>query len=315
MQKDGSLGEGAGGDVEFEVAAASFDLFDAYEGALRPFFGMVLQSTTLRWFSVPNAGLDSPVFTAVLERGVRLTNAHVTDIPISEFVLRSVLDVFQQAELWRDAQRRTAWDRHQFREVAGTTWLIVGLGTIGQAVAVRARAFGARVVGCRRNPPATSRSTRSSHPPTCSTRCTECRRRRAFATVGGRRTAARRCGVPRRDGRGIGAGEHRSGLAHRRGGARRRARPRPAATAILDVMQTEPLPDDSPLWTHPHVVLTPAQLGRRVRPLRALRRPARRQLGSLRARRTTAQRDHPHLRNLLVVLSASTLPPVWHVGQ
>ena len=105
MQKDGSLAADAS---DIDVAAAAFDLFDAYEGALRPFFGMVMRSETLRWFSVPNAGLDSPVFTAVLERGVRLTNAHVTDIPISEFVLRSVLDHFQQAERWHDAQRRRA---------------------------------------------------------------------------------------------------------------------------------------------------------------------------------------------------------------
>ena len=168
MQKDGSLATDAS---DIEVAAAAFDLFDAYEGALRPFFGMVTRSATLRWFSVPNAGLDSPVFTAGARTGVRLTNAHVTDIPISEFVLRSVLDHFQQAERWRDAQRRRAWDRHQFREVAGTTWLIVGLGTIGQAVAVRARAFGARVIGCRRNPTGTEpvdairRAPRPAHDP------------------------------------------------------------------------------------------------------------------------------------------------------
>ena len=139
MQKDGTL---ADGDADIDVAAASFDLFDAYEGALRPFFGMVLRSATLGWLSVPNAGLDTPVFTTILERGVRLTNAHVTDIPISEYVVRAVLDHFQQAELWRDAQRRRAWDRHQFREVAGTTWLVVGLGAIGQAVAVKAKTFG-----------------------------------------------------------------------------------------------------------------------------------------------------------------------------
>ncbi|HMK10619.1 MAG TPA: hypothetical protein VK461_03510, partial [Acidimicrobiales bacterium] len=77
MQKDGSLA-GKRTSVDIDVAAAAFDLFDAYEGALRPFFAAISASTTLRWLSVPNAGLDSPVFTKMLERGVRLTNAHVT---------------------------------------------------------------------------------------------------------------------------------------------------------------------------------------------------------------------------------------------
>ena len=256
MQKDGSLADRD--DVDFEVAAAAFDLFDAYEGALRPFFGKVLSSTTLRWFSVPNAGLDSPVFTTVLERGVRLTNAHVTDIPISEYVLRSVLDHFQQAGLWRDAQQRAAWDRHQFREVAGTTWLIVGLGTIGQAVALRARSLRH---ASRRLPAQPDR-----------------RRARRCVRVAGRsarRAAAsgRRRALPAVGRRGPTPGRRRaSSTAMAKGSvlvniargslidesalvaALDRGRP---DVAILDVMVTEPLPQESPLWGHPRVVLTP----------------------------------------------------------
>ena len=243
--------------MDFDVAAAAFDLFDAYQGALRPLFGRVLSSTTLRWFSVPNAGLDSPVFTTVLERGVRLTNAHVTDIPISEYVLRSVLDHFQQAGLWRDAQQRAAWDRHQFREVAGTTWLIVGLGTIGQAVAVRARAFGARVVGCRRSP--------TGHEPVD-----------AFVSPADLIGALPAADVvvlslpsaadapPLVDARFLDAMAERSVIVNIARGslidedalidALDRGRP---GAAILDVTVTEPLPQDSPLWHHPGVVLTP----------------------------------------------------------
>ena len=257
MQKDGSLAGEHDSDVAFEVAAASFDLFDAYEGALRPLFGMVMRSGTLRWFSVPNAGLDSPVFTAVLERGVRLTNAHVTDIPISEFVLRSVLDHFQHAELWRDAQRRKAWDRHQFREVAGTTWLIVGLGAIGQAVATRARAFGARVVGCRRTP--------TGHEPVDAV-VTPDQLLDALTTADVVVLALPSTAEtpPLVDATFLDAMADGSVLVNIARGslvdegalvtALERGRPQ---AAILDVMQTEPLPEASPLWTHPHVILTP----------------------------------------------------------
>ncbi len=254
MQKDGSLTADAS---DIEVAAAAFDLFDAYEGALRPFFGMVMRSATLRWFSVPNAGLDSPVFTAVLERGVRLTNAHVTDIPISEFVVRSVLDHFQQAERWRDAQRRRAWDRHQFREVAGTTWLIVGLGTIGQAVAVRARAFGARVIGCRRNPTGTE-------PVDAVVAPTELVSTLPSADVVVLSLPSTPEAPPLVDAAFLASMAEGSVLVNIARGSlvdegallSALSRGRPQA-AILDVMATEPLPRKNPLWSHPSVILTP----------------------------------------------------------
>jgi phosphoglycerate dehydrogenase-like enzyme len=258
VQKDGSLPGGPDrGAVEFEVAAAAFDLFDAYEGALRPFFGMVLRSTTLRWFSVPNAGLDTPVFTSVLERGVRLTNAHVTDIPISESVMRSVLDHFQQAERWRDAQRRAAWDRHQFREVAGTTWLIVGLGTIGQAVAVRAKAFGARVIGCRRNPNGNEPVDAIVAPSDLLSALPE-----ADVVVLSLPSTAET--PPLVDDAFLAAMADGSVLVNIARGslidedallaALDRGRPE---AALLDVTVTEPLPPENPMWTHPKIVLTP----------------------------------------------------------
>jgi phosphoglycerate dehydrogenase-like enzyme len=254
MQKDGSLAADAS---DIDVAAAAFDLFDAYEGALRPFFGTVLRSSSLRWLSVPNAGLDTPVFTTILERGVRLTNAHVTDIPISEYVLRSVLDHFQQAERWRDAQRRKAWDRHQFREVAGSTWLIVGLGTIGQAVAVRAKASGARVIGCRRIPTGTEPVDALVAPRDLLTTLPS-----ADVVVLSLPSTAET--PPLVDAAFLAAMAEGSVLVNiARGslvdeGALLSAldRGRPEA-AILDVMVTEPLPSESPLWSHPSVILTP----------------------------------------------------------
>jgi phosphoglycerate dehydrogenase-like enzyme len=220
-------------------------------------FGMVLRSKTLKWLSVPNAGLDTPVFTTVLERGVRLTNAHVTDIPISEYVLRAVLDHFQHAEQWRDAQRRHAWDRHQFREVAGTTWLIVGLGTIGQAVATRARAFGARVVGCRRSPTGHESVDLMVSPADVLTTLPA-----ADVVVLSLPSTAET--PPLVDAEFLHAMAEGSVLVNiARGSLIDEAallaaldRGRPAA-ALLDVMATEPLPDDSPLWVHPRVVLTP----------------------------------------------------------
>src|SRR5688500_15247399 len=140
------------GHVEgFDIAWATGDLYlDRDLG--RHFFGAVLGSATLRWMQVTNAGVDHPVFADLVRRGVTLTTSHVTGSPIAEYVLRAVLDHFQRAGAWRESIAEGRWEQHEFREVAGTTWLVVGLGAIGTAVARRARAFDATVLGVRRTP-------------------------------------------------------------------------------------------------------------------------------------------------------------------
>jgi phosphoglycerate dehydrogenase-like enzyme len=155
MTTDGSLRQDGAAipseDAGVEVVWATADLFA--EGApIRPFFALVAASTTLRWLQSPAAGVDDPLFATLLGRGVAVTNAHVNSIPIAEYVLRAALDHAQQAQEWRRAERERAWRRHDFTEMAATTWLVIGLGSIGTEVSSRARAFGARVVGVRRHP-------------------------------------------------------------------------------------------------------------------------------------------------------------------
>ena len=154
MEKDGTLRTEAGDTVERadaspEVAWGTSDLYAA--GApMRPFLGLIRRAPSMRWFQSPAAGYDAPIFAELARRGVRVTIAHVNGIPIAEFVMRAVLDHFQQAHQWRQAQEARAWAIHDWREVSGSTWLVIGLGSIGGGVARRAKAFGATVIGCRR---------------------------------------------------------------------------------------------------------------------------------------------------------------------
>ncbi|HMK12164.1 MAG TPA: NAD(P)-dependent oxidoreductase, partial [Acidimicrobiales bacterium] len=156
-----------------------------------------------------------------------------------------------------DAQRRRAWDRHQFREVAGTTWLIVGLGTIGQAVATRAGAFGARVVGCRRSPTGAEGVDALVTP-------ADLHGALATADVVVLSLPSTAESPPLVDAAFLDAMAEGSVLVNiARGSLIDEAalvtaldRGRPEA-ALLDVMVTEPLPTESPLWSHPRVVLTP----------------------------------------------------------
>ncbi len=133
-----------------EVAWLSSDMF--FDGLVDRFFEVVEDAPGFRWLQSAASGVDLEPYGRLMDRGVRLCNAHLTAIPIAEYVLRSVLDVFQDAGRWRSAQAEGRWEHHDFREVWRSRWLLVGLGAIGTETARRARAFEAHVTGVRRRP-------------------------------------------------------------------------------------------------------------------------------------------------------------------
>lgn len=237
-------------DAAPDVAWATSDIYQS--GILRRFFGMVRHAGSMRWFQSAAAGTDHPIYAEIVARGVRLTNSHVTAEPIAEYVLRAVLDVFQEAGRWRDAQAARRWEVHDFREVHGSSWLVIGYGHIGSAIGERAGAFGAEVVGVRRTPgPHTVTPARIPEvlpaadvvvlaaPATDET---------ARLVDAGFLAAMKERSVLVNIARGALVDEDALIAALDRG---------VPEAAILDVTDTEPLPEDSPLWTHPRVVLTP----------------------------------------------------------
>ena len=122
----------------------------AYRAAYPP-------APNLKLLHAPNAGLDSIEFDALPE-AVRVCNAFGHDLGIGEYVLsamlKSVLDLdrmdraFREGD-WSDAPRMGAAPRG---ELSGQTVLCVGYGSIGQGVAVRAKAFGMKVDAVTRTP-------------------------------------------------------------------------------------------------------------------------------------------------------------------
>jgi phosphoglycerate dehydrogenase-like enzyme len=238
------------------VAWGTSDLFRT--GApIRAFFSALTALDSLRWFASPAAGYDAPVFSQLAARGVRVTNAHVNSVPIAEFVIRSVLDEFQRAAEWRSLAGQRSWRTHDWREVSGTTWLVVGLGGIGTEVAVRARALGAGVIGCRRRPGPDDPTDRTVTPDQLPSVV-------GLADVVVLAAPASPATTDLVDAEFLGAMKTGSVLVNVARGslvdddallvALDRGVP---AMAVLDVFRTEPLPDDHPFWTHPSVRVTP----------------------------------------------------------
>jgi phosphoglycerate dehydrogenase-like enzyme len=133
-----------------EVVWQSTECF--FPPLLQAFHDLYASSSSVRYAHSAGAGYDMPIVQTVLKRGIRLTTSHVNAIPIAEFVMRGVLEHFERSDEMRAFREARTVPRRDYREIYGTTWLIVGLGAIGSEVAKRARAFGARVIGVRRSP-------------------------------------------------------------------------------------------------------------------------------------------------------------------
>jgi len=126
---------------------------EALRGLLRrPFLHLFENAPDLQWVHSIGAGYDMPIAQNILKRGARLTTSHVNSISIAEFVMRAVLERFQRTDLGLIARANKEYPRDDMREIYNTDWLIYGMGTIGGNISSRARAFGVRTTGVRRNP-------------------------------------------------------------------------------------------------------------------------------------------------------------------
>ncbi|MBD3880966.1 D-2-hydroxyacid dehydrogenase [Phormidium tenue FACHB-886] len=110
----------------------------------------------LRWQQTPSAGVNHILTPAFRERNITLTNGAGTfSVPIAEFVLMYILYHAKCLDNLQRIQGDQDWQRPlelPLQEVMGKTLLIVGAGSIGQAIAQRAAAFEMRVWGSRWNP-------------------------------------------------------------------------------------------------------------------------------------------------------------------
>jgi phosphoglycerate dehydrogenase-like enzyme len=256
MTEDGGLSLG-GVELSAEAAAVDASWFNGdVFGApcVRDFARATLKSPNLAWVQSGAAGTELPVFGAIVSKGAILTTQHVQAVGIAEYVLWGVLDHLQRGPERRAAQSERRWEKLPFREIAGSTWLVVGFGAIGQAVAERARAFGAQVIGVRR---------RAGDHPMADRMTTDWREALPEADVVVLSLPLTPESAGMADGSAFAAMKPGSVFVNvGRGGLVDEAALLAALDrgtpehALLDVFGTEPLPAESPFWAHPRVTLT-----------------------------------------------------------
>ncbi len=106
----------------------------------------------LRWLHGIGAGIEQFVAAGVMSDRTLVTNSSgVSSGSMAEFVIGRLLAFWKHFGEQFELQRRHEYARTYGRTFAGSTIGIVGLGSIGVAVAERCRALGCRVLGQKRS--------------------------------------------------------------------------------------------------------------------------------------------------------------------
>ena len=105
-------------------------------------------ASQLQWIQVTGAGVDAFLAKQALPDGVMLTRADVSfGDQIAEYVLGHLLAIMQQLRSVIRLQEAHTWQSLDVEFLKGRTMGIAGTGSIGQAIANRARGMGMRILG------------------------------------------------------------------------------------------------------------------------------------------------------------------------
>lgn len=105
--------------------------------------------TNLKYIQLTSAGFDRVDMNYVKAHNIEIHNARgVYSIPMAEFAICGVLQLYKQAAFFRENQRNHLWEKHRgLLELAGKNVLIVGCGSVGNECAKRFKAFDCTITG------------------------------------------------------------------------------------------------------------------------------------------------------------------------
>lgn len=218
----------------------------------------------LKWFQTMWAGTDEYMGDGILPQGALFTSSSGSNsLSVAEHMLASLLALCRRLPTYRDNQRAHLWkDEGAMKAVFGSTVLVVGGGHIGSDFAARCRSLGAKTMGVKRKvtgdvegfdqvfpmeeldtllPQADVVALVLPHSP------------QTVHLMNEERIALMKDdAILLSDGRGTVLDQE--ALVRAMEGGK-------LWGAALDVVETEPLPEDSPLWDIPNLLITPHVAG------------------------------------------------------
>lgn len=253
-------------DLEFrgalpaDVTGDDLTWAEAYIGFRRPLAAVTMGN--VRWVHCTGAGVDAWLADGWLDPTILLTRSTESFGPrIAEWALARVLAFQQQLHALAEEQHAGRWAPRDLTPLAGTRALVVGTGHIGRAVGQALAALGVTVTGVSRSGASVGAPFSAVYPVSALPSLvgeTDWIVLVIPSTMESKHLFSRellsRCrgAVLLNAGRGAVLDEAALVDALDQGWLR---------GAALDVFEREPLPENSPLWTNPRVMISPHMSG------------------------------------------------------
>jgi len=262
LENDGTLVGAEPDQIEVFFRSPELNVIARHSSALREILAALMNGGSLQWVQSGSAGVESPAFYGLLQRGIRLTNAAgVHAEPIAQYVIMQMLNRVKRTRAHLELQAAHRWESIGGGELTGLTLGIVGFGGIGRAVARLARAFGMRVVASKRTCVEEPALDRLYSPEQLGALLAES----DFVVLAAPHNEQTRgmidaVALEQMKPKALLINVARGGLVDEEAlvDAIRRER---IGGAVLDVTAVEPLPETSPLWDLPGCVITPHDSG------------------------------------------------------
>lgn len=230
--------------------------------ALRPPRGHWAKAERLELVQISGAGVDALLPAPDLPPGVLVANGRgISGSTMAEYALAWMLHFARRVPRNQEQQARREWRLYAASMLEGATCGILGMGAIGEAVAARAKAFGMRVLATQRTPKPSPHADEvlgmdgtarvlagSDHVVVILPLTGETRGLLDEAMLAKLRREA------------VLVNMARGGIVDEAAVARMLREER-LRGAVLDVFEEEPLPETSPLWDVPNLVVTPHVAG------------------------------------------------------
>ena len=222
-------------------------------------FQNIAAFSNLKYIQLTSAGFDRVPMDYIHAHGIGIRNAAgVYSVPMAEWTVLRLLELTKNAPALLENQHKALWEKDRsWLELAGRTACIIGFGAYGAETAKRLKAFGMNVLAVNRSKK-DSPVVDQGYPLdrlddaisqadavilaialTAETRDLMNRERLGKLKPGAVLINAARGGLVDED-----------ALVEALDGGT-------LSGAALDVFRTEPLPENSPLWCHPRVLVSP----------------------------------------------------------